>query len=64
LQTAESSAVRIKAPVKSIELSEVKKDREDRIDSTGNLLWPSEELLAYVLMKDAGIGLKARAEGR
>lgn len=50
--------------MKSIELSEVKKDREDRIDSTGNLLWPSEELLAYVLMKDAGIGLKARAEGR
>jgi len=32
-------------------LKEVSRDRSEKIDSTGNLLWPAEELLALAILK-------------
>lgn len=64
LKSSESIPLKITSPDKTIELEKVKKDRVDRIDSTGNLLWPSEELLSFILMKDEGLDLLGRVKGR
>lgn len=43
----------IEFPPVQYNLEEVARDRESKIDSTGNLLWPAEELLSKCILSDA-----------
>lgn len=44
-------SVEIEKPQKELGLESVKKNRDDRIDSTGYLMWPSESLLTALIFE-------------
>ena len=44
-------SLEFRVPSDQYGLQEVSRDRSEKIDSTGNLLWPAEELLALAILK-------------